>query len=77
MGDEVIVEGVITIPNDNSNINLFNYRNYLKSKNIYYTVKVDSIEKIEVNKNLFYMIKNKIMDSINKNSSSSYLIHLF
>ena len=63
----------MSIPSKNTNINLFNYQNFLKSKDIYYLFNISKIEKIKDNNNVLYMIKNKFIELINNNSSSNYL----
>ncbi len=73
LGDKVKVIGEIDIPKKNTNPNLFNYQNYLKSKKIYYVMNADKIEKISSNKNIFYAIKNKIKNIIAHNKASNYL----
>lgn len=73
LGDEVIIYGEIYLPSSNTNPNLFSYRDYLKSENIYYLVNIESYEKISDNTNIFYSIKNYIMSLINNNLSYKYL----
>jgi len=73
LGDKVIVYGDIYIPSNNSNFNLFNYNDYLKSKNIYYIVSVSSYKKVSDNRNVFYFLKNNIISLINNNCSYKYL----
>jgi competence protein ComEC len=52
---------------------LFSYQDYLKSKNIYYLIDINSYEKINSNHSIFYGVKNKICSLINNISSSDYL----
>ena len=74
LGDEVCLYGKLTKPSKNTVFNQFNYRNYLLSKNIFYIIKIDKIEKIKDNTKIIYSIKNIIKNRINKvNNSSSYL----
>ncbi len=73
LGDKVIIYGDIYIPSNNSNFNLFNYRDYLKSKKIYYIINVSSYEKVSDNKNGFYSLKNNIISLINNNAAYKYL----
>ena len=67
LGDHVKLPGTYQIPSENTNFNLFNYRNYLKSKNVFYLFNVSSIEKTESNTNIFFEIKNFIINKINNN----------
>ena len=73
VGDRIKVEGELSIPNDNTNFNLFNYRLYLRSKKIYYFLKADNISLVSHSKNIFYKIKNRIIDRITKYDKYEYL----
>lgn len=64
LGDQICVQGVLERPNDNRIFNLFNYRKYLLSKNIYYLINISSLKKIANNSNFIYTIKNKIVNRI-------------
>ena len=73
-GDYIYANGTFSIPKDNTNLNLFNYRKYLLSQKINYIIKADNIQLIKGNTNVFYKIKNIILKRIEKCSkSSSYL----
>lgn len=71
IGDKVIIKGLIKTPNSNTNFNLFNYRNYLLSKKIYYLFDAEEIKIIHSN-NIIYNIKNSIINKIDK-LDNSYL----
>ena len=60
LGDEIHSYGKLVQPSSNCNFLSFNYKNYLKSKKIYWLF---SIEKFQINKkdNIFYKIKNKML----------------
>lgn len=73
LGDKVKIMGQLNKPSINSVFNLFNYRNYLLSKKIYFHLKADSVEKVSNNDNWFFKIKNSIIDKINTYKSSTYL----
>ena len=73
LGDLIKLSGNIELPSNNTVFNLFNYKEYLKNKNINYVFKIDNIEKIKDNKNIFYFIKNKITLLIDKNINKEYL----
>lgn len=65
IGDTVKVFGHFKRIDGNSNFNLFNYRNYLMSKRIYFKIDKTKIYKIKSG-HLFYSIKNLIIKRINK-----------
>ena len=65
IGDTVLIEGEFKKVRNNTNFYLFNYKNYLKSRYIYYTVNLDSIKIIKAG-NIFYKIKNLILNRIDK-----------
>ena len=60
LGDKIKLYGTLMKPNNNTNFNLFNYNNYLKSKKIYYIFKADKIIKLNNKISLKYKIKNNI-----------------
>lgn len=73
-GDEICVVGDLIKPSDNRIFNLFNYRKYLLSKNIYFSMNINKIEKKKNNSNFIYCIKNMIIKRINSlKYSQSYL----
>ena len=73
LGYKIKVKGILKIPNKNTTFNMFNYRNYLLSKKIYYVMNAENIELISTKCNLFYKIKNFIINRIDKMKSSDYL----
>ena len=73
LGDEVILYGDMSIPEVNTNFNLFNYNNYLKSKGIYYLFNIKKIEKINSNSNILFSIKNKVIELVKNNKAYNYL----
>ena len=73
LGDTIKVFGTFEVAPSNTVFNLFNYRNYLLSKNIKYISKNPKTKLIKKNKNIMYLMKNKIFNHINKLSTKSYL----
>lgn len=73
LGDKVKVSGELSIPSNNTNFNLFNYRKYLLSKKIYWILKCDSIKLISKNTNVLYKIKDAMHSYINKYKSKKYI----
>ena len=81
-GDEVLFRGKLEIPASTKNLGAFNYKLYLRTKNIYYTMKIKHSRNIEIlsknnlnfldkTRNLF---KNRIMSfSEDKKISGFYL----
>lgn len=72
-GDLIKVEGEYIAPSQSRNYKGFNYREYLKTKKIYGTIKIDSnnIDVLENEKLNFILIKsNNIRNSIIEKSSS-------
>ena len=73
LGDKVRIKGILRIPDNNTNFNLFNYNKYLKSKKIYYIMTGKSIELISKNNNVLYKIKNFINKRIECFNKKEYL----
>ena len=73
LGDKVELIGTFNYPSNNTVPNLFNYKKYLKYKEIYLIMNIDSIKKIDSNKNVIYNIKNLIINHISKYKSKAYL----
>ena len=73
LGDKIEVKGKLASFDNNTIFNLFNYKKYMLSKNIYYKMNAVSIIKISNNKNIFYSIKNKLIKRISKIKRSEYL----
>ncbi len=72
-GDKVYIEGEISVPNNNTIPNNFNYKDYLYHKYIYYIVKIDKIKMISKNDNIFLNIKNSIYKRIDLIKYNDYL----
>lgn len=77
LGDKIKVVGNISLPNNNTNFNLFNYRKYLLSNKIYWTFKATDIKLIKHNKNFIYKVKNILyhrIDKINNNYLNTFIL---
>jgi len=57
----------------NTNFNLFNYKNYMLSKKTYYKMSAENINLISNNKNILYNIKTYLINRIDKIKRSEYL----
>ena len=73
LGDKIKVTGIFKFPNKNTVFNLFNYRNYLKSKKIYWIFEANNLKNINTNISINYKLKNTIINKINKSKNSDYL----
>lgn len=72
-GDKVYIKGEISVPNNNTIPNNFNYKDYLYHKYIYYIIKIDKIKIISKNDNIFLLIKNSIYKRIDTIKYNDYL----
>ena len=72
-GDKVLLNGKVSIPNNNTIPNGFNYKKYLYHKRINYIIKIDNIEIISKNNNLFLNVKNYIYKRIDSIKYNEYL----
>ena len=73
LGSKIKVTGNFKLPNKNTVFNLFNYRNYLKSKKIYWIFEANDIKKINTKVSIKYKLKNIIINKISKSKNSAYL----
>ena len=74
LGDKIKVLGEIYLPKENTTKNLFNYRKYLSTKNIYHLLKINKYKKVSNNKNIFYFIKQTILDHFKNNPYLNILL---
>ena len=74
LGDKILVSGILKKPTSNTNFNLFNYENYLKSKNIYSVITIEKYKILKENNNIFYKIKNDLIDYFENFKSRNYLM---
>ena len=73
LGDIVLIEADVYLPNNNTVFNLFNYRKYLLSNNIIALGELKQIKLINKNKNIFYTIKDVLSKYIETYKSKDYL----
>ena len=67
VGDIYNVKGVIKVPEEPTTKGLFNYKKYLRTKDIDYIMTIKSIKKIKSTNNLFYIFKRSIIKRLNNN----------
>lgn len=72
MGYKIKANGELIKPSHNRNFALFNYRNYLKSKKIYWIFSAYEFSFTE-NNNIFFNIKNQLFERANRSKNKDYL----
>jgi len=72
-GKKVILNGTLTIPDENVIPDTFNYRRYLYYNDIHYILNVSDIKKIKP-ENFFYKIKNRIYTYLKNLKYSEYFL---
>ena len=73
IGDIVKIEGNLKLPSKNTVPNLFNYQNYLKSKNEKWVLDIKQIDKVGESKNIIDKIKKIGYQRISSYRSKAYL----
>ncbi len=68
LGDLIKVTGTFKSPKSQTSKYLFDYKNYLYHKKIYFIVESNSIKTIKYNKNLFYKVKQFIFNRLNNDA---------
>ena len=72
-GVKVRLVGSLEVASKNTIPNTFNYREYLSNKDIFYTLKIDSIEVIDSNVSFIYYVKNVIIKRIDSIDVTGYM----
>ncbi len=73
LGIELLLEGTLSEPNNNTIPNTFNYKKYLKRNKIKYILSVKNFKVINNKTNILYSIKNGIIKHIRTYQSKDYL----
>ena len=73
IGNKVKVYGKVNIPTNNTNFNTFNYRKYLLSRKIRFTITVDKLEILNTRENIFYLTKDKLKNILLQSKEHPYL----
>ena len=74
LGDKLKIYGILSKPSINKTDNLFNYKEYLSNKKIFYLLEIDKYKKISNNKNIIYTIKNIIRNRINNRYLYTFIL---
>ena len=72
--DLVLVEGKLEVPSTNMLPNLFNYKEYLNNKHIFYVMYNPKIKLIKKNNNILFLIKNNLIKFIKTYNNSQYIM---
>ncbi len=64
LGEKVILEGKIKVPNNNTIPNTFNYKEYLNNKKMFYVFTAKKITILNEDISFIYKIKNMVLDRI-------------
>ena len=73
IGTKIKIIGTLNQPAGNTIPNIFNYKEYLKRKRIFFLVQADKIEILSYRQNLFYQLKNIMLNRIDKIDKTGYL----
>lgn len=73
IGDRLKIKGEISIPREEENFYLFNYRNYLLSQKIHYAVNAETLKIVSTKISYKYKFKRMILRMINKRKVTPYL----
>lgn len=73
LGTKIKIIGTLNQPTNNTIPNIFNYKEYLKHKGIFFLIQANKIEILSYHQSLFYQIKNIILNRIDKIDKTGYL----
>ena len=76
IGDYIHIVGTFSNPTSNRNFHLFNYQDYLKSKQIYWIIKGKSITLEKKNQNIFFTWKSRFYRLLGKKKDAKYFYYL-
>ena len=72
-GVSLNIEGELNIPSNNTVPNTFNYKKYLNSKDIYYSLSISKLEILDTDINFIYKVRNIINDRLSKIDNTGYM----
>ena len=73
LGSKITLQGKLSIPNNNTIPNTFNYKKYLENNDIAYIMNVEKIEVLNNKTSFLYTIKNKLIDYLKRYKTNNYL----
>ena len=73
IGDIVYIKGTLELIESNNNFNVFNYKKYGYYHDIFYNLKIETINYIKENTNFIYKIKKGITNRVENLKSCSYI----
>ena len=73
LGTKIKITGTLNQPSNNTIPNIFNYKEYLKHKGVFFLIQANKIEILSYHQNLFYQIKNITLNRIDKIDKTGYL----
>ncbi len=73
IGDILRINGELSFYNNNTNFNLFDYKDYQENRNIFYYLNINSYQRINASNNIILKIKRFIYDRIYNLKSFDYL----
>ena len=72
IGTKVKISGTFSLPDENTTIGLFNYRNYLLSKGIVWSIEVKQIDIISKRVSWFLSIKHSLYQKVSTRQNAKY-----
>ena len=73
LGDKIYLEGNLELPSNNTVLNTFNYKEYLKREKITYVLDANKSLLVSKNKNLLLEFKNNLLKYMDTFKSKNYL----
>ncbi len=75
--DQISIKGKLSVPQNNTIPNLFNYRKYLFYNQIYYLLEIEEVKLVAKNKNIFYQMKNYLLSKTDDSSVAGPYLKAF
>lgn len=68
LGDFVLVKGKLSLPKHNTSPHLFDYRDYLERKGIFYLLEIEDLVKVQNNQDFIYQVREMLSSYLKKNT---------